>query len=67
MSLRQKERYLSADWTSKPGSPLKNDLSGVGMEARASSSDEGYYLLQYTFNNWDVCENEAKAKARSSL
>ena len=67
MSLRQKERYLSVAWTSSASSPLKYNLSEIEMDARATSSDEGYYMLQYTFNNWNVCESEAKAKARSSL
>lgn len=67
MSLRQKERYLSVAWASNTASPLKYNLSEIEMDARASSSDVGYYMLQYTFNNWNVCESEAKAKARSSL
>lgn len=67
MSLRQKERYLSVAWTATSASPLKYNLSEIEMDARATSSDEGYYMLQYTFNNWNVCQSEAKAKARSSL
>ena len=67
MSLKQKERYLSAGWSSTSAKLLKNDLSRIEMEARATGGDNGYYLLQYTFNNWSACEAEEKAKARSSL
>lgn len=67
MSLNRKERYLSTGWSSTSTKPLKNNLSGIEMEARATGSDNGYYLLQYTFNNWSSCEAEEKTKARSSL
>jgi hypothetical protein len=67
MSLYKKERYLSAEWRSTPGKPLRNNIDNIGMEARATGTSDGYYMLQYTFNNSAACDAEEKAKARSSL
>ncbi|WP_337058256.1 hypothetical protein [Pseudomonas sp. USHLN015] len=67
MALLKQDRALTAHWQNDPDSPLKNDLEGIYLQARAKHSEEGFYMLQYDFSNISQCESEQKNNRTNSL
>ncbi|MNZ94996.1 hypothetical protein D3C78_1141190 [compost metagenome] len=67
MGLYKKDRFLSTTWKSTPSAPLKSHVSMISMEARANSTSKAYYLVQYDFSNYSVCEAEEKNNKTGSL
>lgn len=66
MGLVKEERFLFAKWPRK-GQVLKNDLDSVFLGVRAKSSDTGYLVLEYLFQNHEQCDEESKAAEKSAL
>ncbi|WP_256819197.1 hypothetical protein [Pseudomonas putida] len=67
MSLYKKDRSLIAEWHSTQSAPLKSDVKGITMVARAEGTDKGYIMAQYSFANEPTCEAEEKQRATGSL
>lgn len=67
MGLNKKERILSAEWKGEKGSSLKNNLSMVSLDVRATGTDTGYLYLQYNFTNDSTCKEEVEGAKKSSL
>lgn len=66
MGLVKEERYLFAQWPRK-GQVLKNELDSVALGVRAKSSDTGYLVLEYLFQNHEQCTEESKAAEKGAL
>ena len=61
MALRQNERRLQAVWK---GSTLPNEVLTIILDASALSGSQGYLLLQYSFENEELCDSEEKQLQR---
>ena len=64
MALRQNERQLQAVWDEDKGSTLSNEVSSIILGTSALSSSEGYLILQYSFENEELCDSEEKQLQR---
>ncbi|GLX62326.1 hypothetical protein KMU_03660 [Proteus vulgaris] len=67
MSLYKQERYLNASWKVQNNNMKENDITNIGVEARADSDSRGYIFLQYTFTNNPECAKEIEEKKKSSF
>ncbi len=67
MSLKQKERVLSAFWDRKLGADVPTDMKGIYISASALSDEIGYVSVEYSFTNEDACEAEIAKSEDSSL
>ena len=61
MALRQNERQLQAVWS---GPALPNGVSSIILGASALSGSEGYLVLQYSFENEQLCDAEERQLQR---
>lgn len=66
MGIVKEERFLFARWSSK-GQALKNELDSITLDVRAKSSDTGYLVLEYLFQNYEQCTEESKAAEKDVL
>ena len=64
MALRQNERQLQAVWDQDKGSTLSNGISSIILGTSALSSSQGYLILQYSFENEELCDSEEKQLQR---
>ena len=64
MALRQNERQLQAVWDEDEGSTLSNGITSIILGASSLSGSQGYLILQYTFENEELCESEEKQQQR---
>jgi hypothetical protein len=67
MALLKKERILPAFWLEKEGFTLRDNLEGVEIEAHALSSEKGYTVLKYQFQNFQECIKELNATEDDAL
>jgi hypothetical protein len=66
MGLDKQERYLTDDWSSKKN-PLPDNLEDIVLQAKASSTNVGYLLLSYEFDNFSSCLDERKDATSKGL
>lgn len=62
MGLLRQDRVLTSSWEAKHGSTLKENLKAILLQAKALSTDKGYLLIVYEFQNVEECDQEPKAK-----
>ena len=67
MGLVKKDRYLQSFWDREKGSVMPADITGIALSAKASNSDTGYIVLEYSFSNEEQCEKELAAKEDGAL
>ena len=67
MSLLKKERRLASYWASPERTDLPDSISGIELEAAASSGSTGYIRLGYEFDNFDACIAVVEEKKNSNL
>lgn len=67
MSLYKQERYLNASWKTQNNNMKENEITNIGVEARADSDSRGYIFLQYTFTNNPECVKEIEDKKKNSF
>ena len=68
MGLLKEERYLTVFWDKKGGSNLpQNNIKSISVRARATSSDEGYIVVNYEFLNVNVCMSEYKESSTDNI
>ncbi|HEK0905417.1 TPA: hypothetical protein SMQ04_000127 [Pseudomonas putida] len=67
MALHKKDRSLIAEWNATQSAPLKSDVKGITLVARAQGTDKGYVMAQYSFANESTCEAEEKQRTTGSL
>ena len=58
MALQRNERQLQAEWGQDEGSTLSNGISSIILGTSALSSSQGYLILQYSFENEELCDSE---------
>ena len=66
-ALIKKERTLGASWSEEDQSNLSNNISKIVIAAQASSSDNGFIILEYSFTNKEACEKEIDAAEDGNL
>lgn len=64
MGLYKQDRTLAAEWK---GPGIKNNISGISIDARALGRDKGYYVVEYIFSNNPDCSAELKKQKTDSL
>lgn len=68
MSLNKQERFLMKNWKDTEQPAMKNNnLTEIGIQARAVDSSSGYIYLEYDFKNTPACLAELENKKKSSL
>lgn len=67
MALAKEERHHASYWTLKKLKNLPNNISSIGLSAKADSPYKGYVSLGYEFSNFDSCQEERKKEKNSSL
>lgn len=66
MGIKSEERFLFSQWPRK-GKVLKNELGSVFLGVRAKSTDTGYLVLEYNFQNKEQCDGESKTAEKGGL
>ena len=61
MALRRNERQLQAVWE---GQAMPNSVASVILGASALSTSDGYLVLQYSFENEELCDAEERQLQR---
>ena len=61
MALRRNERQLQAVWE---GQAMSNSVASVILGASALSTSDGYLVLQYSFENEELCDAEERQLQR---
>jgi hypothetical protein len=64
MGLYKQDRTLAAEWK---GPGIKNNISGITIDARALGTDKGYFVVEYVFSNNPDCSAELKKQKTDSL
>lgn len=59
--LQKEDRYLFSVW-GKGKKPLPSELSEIGLFAGATSGDNGYLALEYSFTNKKSCDRDVEAQ-----
>ncbi|NQT65772.1 MAG: hypothetical protein HQ554_06300 [FCB group bacterium] len=67
MALIKKERILVASWSEEDQSNLSDNISNIIIATKASSSDSGFIVLEYSFTNLEACEKEIDAAEDGNL
>jgi hypothetical protein len=58
--LQRNEQRLVSYWVSVAGSTLPLDLTGIELEARATSATSGSLAVHYQFRNFGTCRGEPR-------
>jgi hypothetical protein len=58
MSLYQSERTFSKNWAKKSGAKLKDGIAEISLSVNGLSSDASFIVIQYFFENLDLCDKE---------
>ena len=67
MYLLKKNRTLTKFWMKEYGSTLSNNLSAIQLNANAIDMSTGYLILNYEFENFSDCVDEAKSEKSKAL
>ncbi|MCX9112224.1 hypothetical protein OKS80_04820 [Aeromonas veronii] len=59
--LQKEDRYLYSVW-GRGKKPLPNELSEIGLFAGATSGDNGYLALEYSFTNKKSCDRDIETQ-----
>lgn len=59
--LQKEDRYLYSVW-GKGKKPLPNELSEIGLFAGATSGENGYLTLEYSFTNKKSCDRDVETQ-----
>ena len=65
--LADRERMLFAHWTVETHATLRPHLTNVFVAAKAKSSESGYVVVEYFFDNEPVCQEEVDGAANAAL
>ena len=65
MALREGDRQLATTWMASRGADLPPNLSGIGLETKATTRGNAYLRLSYEFASFDACRAEIE-QGRSS-
>jgi hypothetical protein len=66
MAILKNERYYSYNWSNKTGASLKDGIAKIYVGARGLTTDKGYVVVEFYFQNEPNCNNaERKAKAKA--
>ncbi|WP_429154313.1 hypothetical protein [Aeromonas media] len=57
--LQKEDRYLYSVW-GKEKNPLPNELLEIGLFAGATTGDNGYLTLEYSFTNKELCDRDVE-------
>jgi hypothetical protein len=66
-SLADRERLLFAHWTDETHATLRPHLTNVFVAANAKSSQSGYVVVEYFFDNEPACQEEFDDAAEAAL
>ena len=61
----KKERFLISIWDKSTKAKLSYELLRVGLMAQAINTETGYLIVEYSFINEPLCDNEASAEDSS--
>jgi hypothetical protein len=59
------ERISTFEWSAANGSKMKPGITRIVLSANACSETQGYAVVEYFFDNYDVCEKELEREAAS--
>ena len=66
-SLADRERLLFAHWTVETHATLRRHLTNVFVAANAKTSESGYVVVEYFFDNEPECQQEFDEAADAAL
>jgi len=66
MAILKQERYYYHNWSIQTGAQLKDGITRIYVAGKALSTDKGYVVVEFYFQNAASCEDaERRAKARA--
>ena len=67
MGVLRGERVVQAVWKEEYGSNLPSNIEEIILQVRMQSRHNGFFLLQYRFENYEECTNSIEEEKRSVL
>lgn len=58
MGISEEDRYYGYFWEAEEGFPPRNRVVEIGVLAKATSSDTGYVIVEFSGDNEEACEAE---------